>query len=53
MQTTNEKLRARTVRIVMQATGCDQKHAESALLAADYQAKLAIMMLERKGTAGS
>lgn len=45
VQATNEKLRARAVRIVMQATECSQAEAESALARADNRAKLAIMML--------
>lgn len=45
VQATNEKLRVRAVRIVMQATGCEQSEAEDALVAADNQARLAIMML--------
>ncbi|TDQ57595.1 N-acetylmuramic acid 6-phosphate etherase [Mesocricetibacter intestinalis] len=45
VQATNEKLRARAVRIVMQATECDQDCAQQALRLADNQAKLAIMMI--------
>lgn len=45
VQASNEKLRARAVRIVMQATECDKTLAESALKQADNQAKLAIMMI--------
>lgn len=42
---TNHKLRARAVRIVMQATQCDDKTATQALSEADNQAKLAILMI--------
>lgn len=42
---TNEKLRARAVRIVMQATDCAVEEAESALNKADNRAKLAILMI--------
>ncbi|KAA8997675.1 N-acetylmuramic acid 6-phosphate etherase [Affinibrenneria salicis] len=45
VQASNEKLRARAIRIVAQATGCDVQQAETALTAADNQAKLAIMMI--------
>ncbi|MEL5616377.1 N-acetylmuramic acid 6-phosphate etherase [Serratia marcescens] len=45
VQATNEKLRARAVRIVMQATECSQEEAERALAEADNRAKLAIMMI--------
>lgn len=45
VQASNEKLRARAIRIVMQATECDKTTAEQALLAADNHAKLAIMMV--------
>ncbi|RDV26630.1 N-acetylmuramic acid 6-phosphate etherase [Alteromonas aestuariivivens] len=41
----NEKLRARAIRIVMQATDCDEAAAASALKAANNQAKLAILMI--------
>ena len=41
----NEKLRARAVRIVMQATGCEQALAESSLKQANSSAKLAILMI--------
>ena len=42
---TNEKLRARAIRIVMQATGCEAEVAEYALDRAGNRAKLAILML--------
>ncbi|RUO63082.1 N-acetylmuramic acid 6-phosphate etherase [Pseudidiomarina insulisalsae] len=41
----NEKLRARAIRIVMQATDCEREVAEQALKAADNRAKLAILMI--------
>jgi len=41
----NEKLRARAVRIVMQATACEQSVAEEALRLAGNSAKLAILMV--------
>lgn len=44
VQATNQKLKARAVRIVMQATDCDQVQAERALQQADNKTKLAIMM---------
>ncbi|WP_032093051.1 N-acetylmuramic acid 6-phosphate etherase [Necropsobacter rosorum] len=45
VQASNEKLKARALRIVMQATECSQETAEHALHAADNHAKLAIMMI--------
>src|SRR5207245_6050133 len=42
---TNEKLRARVVRIVVTATGVPRATAEEALAAADGSAKVAIVML--------
>ncbi|PVX32135.1 N-acetylmuramic acid 6-phosphate etherase [Pasteurella langaaensis DSM 22999] len=45
VQASNEKLRARAVRIVMQASECDKNTAEQYLKTADGNAKLAIMML--------
>ena len=42
---TNEKLRARAIRIVMQATDCDATEAEQALTMANNKAKLAILMI--------
>lgn len=42
---TNEKLRARAIRIVMQATDCSVEEAEAALNKADNRAKLAILMI--------
>lgn len=45
VQASNEKLRARAIRIVMQATECDKTTAETALQSADNHAKLAIMMI--------
>jgi len=41
----NEKLRARAIRIVMQATSCERNVAEKALKSADNRAKLAILMI--------
>jgi N-acetylmuramic acid 6-phosphate etherase len=41
----NEKLRARAIRIVMQATHCERNVAEKALKSADNRAKLAILMI--------
>lgn len=45
VQATNQKLKARAIRIVMQATECDQTTAEQTLLTTHGNAKLAIMML--------
>lgn len=45
VQASNEKLRARAIRIVMQATDCEKEVAERFLKAADNNAKLAIMMV--------
>lgn len=45
VQASNEKLRARAVHIVMQATECSKEAAQQALQCADNNAKLAIMML--------
>ncbi|MDG6895560.1 N-acetylmuramic acid 6-phosphate etherase [Volucribacter amazonae] len=45
MQASNEKLRARALRIVMQATDCHREQAQWALQQTDYQCKLAILML--------
>lgn len=45
VQASNEKLKARAVRIVMQATDCNKTLAEQTLLEADQNAKLAIMMI--------
>lgn len=45
VQASNEKLKARAIRIVMQATDCDKVIAEETLKQADQNAKLAIMML--------
>lgn len=45
VQTSNEKLKARAIRIVMQATDCDKALAEGTLKQADQNAKLAIMMI--------
>ena len=41
----NDKLHARAVRIVMQATHCDQSTAKQALETANYKAKLAILLV--------
>ena len=45
VQASNEKLKARAIRIVMQATDCDKAIAEETLKQADQNAKLAIMMI--------
>ena len=45
VRASNEKLRARAIRIVMQATECTKEVAEHTLKMADGNAKLAIMML--------
>jgi N-acetylmuramic acid 6-phosphate etherase len=44
VKATNDKLVARAVRIVMQATECDKTTAESLLIQSHYNAKLAILM---------
>ena len=45
VQASNEKLKARAIRIVMQATDCNKALAEETLKHADQNAKLAIMMI--------
>ncbi|OOF55185.1 N-acetylmuramic acid 6-phosphate etherase [Rodentibacter genomosp. 2] len=45
VQVSNEKLKARAIRIVMQATDCDKTTAEKNLILAEQNAKLAIMMI--------
>lgn len=45
VQATNEKLKARAIRIVMQATECERSIAENTLKLAENNAKLAIMMI--------
>lgn len=45
VQASNEKLVARAVRIVMQATDCTKAQAEIALKHANHSAKLAILMI--------
>ena len=45
VQASNEKLKARAIRIVMQATDCDKGLAEETLKQAEQNAKLAIMMI--------
>ena len=45
VQASNEKLKTRAIRIVMQATDCDKAIAEETLKQADQNAKLAIMMI--------
>ena len=45
VQASNENLKARAVRIVMQATECDKTIAEQTLTIAEQNAKLAIMIL--------
>jgi N-acetylmuramic acid 6-phosphate etherase len=42
---TNEKLVARAVRIVMQASGCDERIAEDALRLTNNDVKLAILVV--------
>jgi len=49
----NEKLRARAIRIVMQATQCTESQAEKSLEHAGNSAKLAILMLLTKQDATS
>ena len=45
VQASNEKLKARAIHIVMQATDCDKALAEETLKQADQNAKLAIIMI--------
>ncbi|WED26141.1 N-acetylmuramic acid 6-phosphate etherase [Vibrio sp. DW001] len=45
VKATNKKLTARAVRIVMQATECDESIARNTLIETDYDVKLAILML--------
>lgn len=45
VQASNEKLKARAIRIVMQATECDREQAETVLAETQGNAKLAIMMV--------
>lgn len=45
VKATNEKLVARAVRIVMQATECDQALAAATLAQTDYDVKLSILMI--------
>lgn len=45
VQASNEKLKTRAIRIVMQATDCDKSIAEKNLILAEQNAKLAIMMI--------
>ncbi|AEY00367.1 N-acetylmuramic acid-6-phosphate etherase [Oceanimonas sp. GK1] len=45
LHASNQKLEARAIRIVMQATGTDEATAADALAAADSEVKLAILML--------
>lgn len=45
VQASNEKLKARAVKIVMEATGCTKETAEITLLQADNHAKVAILMI--------
>ncbi|OOF85323.1 N-acetylmuramic acid 6-phosphate etherase [Rodentibacter ratti] len=45
VQASNEKLKARAIRIVMQATDCDKTIAEKNLILSEQNAKLAIMMI--------
>ena len=45
VQASNEKLKARAIRIVMQATDCDKTLAEETSKLAEQNAKLAIMMI--------
>lgn len=45
VQSSNQKLAARAIRIVMQATECSREIAETTLVLAENNAKLAIMMI--------
>jgi N-acetylmuramic acid 6-phosphate etherase len=45
LNASNQKLEARAIRIVMQATGCDKQTASTALEQANNSAKLAILIL--------
>lgn len=45
VQASNEKLRARAIKIVMEATECEREVAENTLKIAENNAKLAIMMI--------
>lgn len=45
LRATNEKLRARAVRIVVQATGCSTEQAREALAGANHNTKLAVFVL--------
>lgn len=45
VQASNEKLKARAIRIVMQATECEKSIAAQTLIQAEQNAKLAIMMI--------
>ncbi|GAA3551686.1 N-acetylmuramic acid 6-phosphate etherase [Zobellella aerophila] len=45
LRASNEKLIARSIRIVMQATDCSREQAEDALLKAGQEVKLAIMIV--------
>ncbi len=45
VQASNEKLKARAIKIVMEATECDRTIAENTLKIAENNAKLAIMMI--------
>lgn len=45
LNASNQKLYARAIRIVMQATGCTEQLANSTLAKADNSAKLAILMI--------
>lgn len=45
VQASNEKLKARAIKIVMEATECDRTTAENTLKVAENNAKLAIMMI--------
>ena len=45
VQASNQKLVARAIRIVMEATGCTKEVAETQLATANHSAKLAIMMI--------
>ena len=48
VQATNEKLKARAVRIVIEATGCDEKTAAEALTNSNGSAKSAIKLITTK-----
>ena len=50
LQATNAKLKARSVRIVAEATGCELAAAEAQLQAADGEVKVAIVAIQKQVT---